>query len=289
MASGWIRMIFPIHGKLRRTNTKRIKSRILPCLAIVVVGAAAVTAYCYPNKITQNLISLLRNPKWLPRYVWCMSLRWQSWRTSEKKIINFSARSTKCENHTQPSNEQKKSRQIPENAQTTTATEKKGRENDNGKKNEWESARETMTLNLLILEYYIYSEFILCWYELKRISFFFFCKWHHSKMRWANIFASSWYSSFTLCRQNERCKSFRMCVCIHFFAAAATFAVVLRMNRKSGKKALNAREYEQWHTVWMSKVTTANGIPLHSELRARPHWDSFNFIWCKNLSDCTMI
>lgn len=53
-----------------------------------------------------------------------------------KKIINFSARSTKCENHTQPFNEQKKSRQIPENAQTTTATEKKGREDDNGKKNE---------------------------------------------------------------------------------------------------------------------------------------------------------
>lgn len=32
-------------------------------------AAAAATTYCYPNKTTQNLISLEQNPEWLPKYV----------------------------------------------------------------------------------------------------------------------------------------------------------------------------------------------------------------------------
>lgn len=84
-------------------HTKRIKSRIFHGIvdvvgaaaavgiAVAVAVAVAVTAYCYPNKITQNLISLLQNSKRLPRYVWCMSRSWQSWRTSGEKTINFPA------------------------------------------------------------------------------------------------------------------------------------------------------------------------------------------------------
>lgn len=261
-------------------HSKRIKSRILPSHAIVVVSAAAVTAYCYPNKITQNLISLLQNPKWLPRYVWCMSRSWQSWRTSHKNSSIFlrEAESVKITHNISTSRKKIKTN-TRKSSNDNGNRKKKRRQNDNGKKNEWESARETMTLNLLISEYYIRSEFILRWYELKRISFFangITVKWGEQIFLPAKaVFVrNSWYSSFALCRQYEHRKSFRICVCIHFFGAAATtFAVVLRMYRKSGKEAPNTRVYEQWHTIWMCKVTTANGIPDHSELRAKPHWD----------------
>lgn len=79
-----------------------------------------------------------------------MSLSWQSWRNFRKKIINSSVKNTKCENHEQ---------NIKKNKQKNDRRENEKKKTDNGIKNECESARETMALNLLILEYYIQSLF----------------------------------------------------------------------------------------------------------------------------------
>lgn len=188
--------------------------------------------------------------------VWCMSLCWQSWRTSQEKkssIFLLQAESVKI-THNIPTN-RKNQDKYQKKAQATAAREKKRRENYNGKKNERESARETMTLNPLILEYYIHSVyFAVIWTQT---NFFFFAngitiKWGEQILLPAEAVWNSWYSSFALCRQNEHRKSFRICVCIHFFAAAAaaaTSAVVHWMYRKSGKKAPSTRE------------CTNNGIP----------------------------
>lgn len=64
MASGWIQIIFAIYDIV--TRVKRIKNRIFDAAAAaaVVAAAADATTYCYPNKITQNLISVWQNSEY---------------------------------------------------------------------------------------------------------------------------------------------------------------------------------------------------------------------------------